>query len=115
MKEACELAERLHIPSLILWHTEDKNISGRKSSIQVKEKSFTTDSFSYPTTGKSSSFEYKLDLTEVWRTRPETDHVRCGEGMAESSVPVGRLVVEGNPAGTNCCGTVCTLWSAQQC
>ena len=30
VKEACELAERLQIPNLILWHTEDKNIKVRK-------------------------------------------------------------------------------------
>ena len=33
-----------------------------------------------------------------------TDHVRCGEGMAESSVPVGSWLWRGNPAGMNCCG-----------
>lgn len=30
VREACELAERLHIPNLVLWHTEDKNIKKRK-------------------------------------------------------------------------------------
>lgn len=30
VKEACELAESMHIPNLVLWHTEDKNISDRK-------------------------------------------------------------------------------------
>lgn len=30
VKEACELAERLQIPNLILWHTEDKNLKTRK-------------------------------------------------------------------------------------
>lgn len=30
VKEACELAKRLAIPSLVLWHTEDKNIAERK-------------------------------------------------------------------------------------
>lgn len=30
VKEACELAERLRIPSLILWHTEDKTIKERR-------------------------------------------------------------------------------------
>ena len=35
------------------------------------------------------------DLTEVWRTRPERTMSGVVRGMAESSVPVGRLVVEG--------------------
>ena len=30
VKEACELAERLRIPSLILWHTEDRTIENRR-------------------------------------------------------------------------------------
>lgn len=30
VKEACELAEHYHIPNLVLWHTEDKNIKVRK-------------------------------------------------------------------------------------
>lgn len=31
VKEACELAERLQIPTLLLWHTEDSHISERKA------------------------------------------------------------------------------------
>lgn len=30
VKDACELAARMQIPNLILWHTEDKNIDHRK-------------------------------------------------------------------------------------
>lgn len=30
VKDACELAERLHVKNLILWHTEDKNYEDRK-------------------------------------------------------------------------------------
>ena len=30
MKEACELAEGLGIPNLVLWHTEDKQLDQRK-------------------------------------------------------------------------------------
>lgn len=30
VKDACELADQLHIKNLILWHTEDKNLSHRK-------------------------------------------------------------------------------------
>ncbi len=32
VKEACELAESLHIPNLVLWHTEDKTIKTRKAN-----------------------------------------------------------------------------------
>ena len=30
VKDACELATRLSIPNLVLWHTEDKSILHRK-------------------------------------------------------------------------------------
>ena len=30
VREACQLAEQLSIPNLVLWHTEDKNLSLRK-------------------------------------------------------------------------------------
>lgn len=30
VKDACELAEKLNIPNLVLWHTEDKSIEKRK-------------------------------------------------------------------------------------
>ena len=30
VKDACELAEELHVPNLLLYHTEDKNITHRK-------------------------------------------------------------------------------------
>ena len=44
------------------------------------------------------------DLTEVWRTRPERTMSGVVRGMAESSVPLGRLSWRGNPVGMNCCG-----------
>ena len=31
VKEACELAEELNIPNLVLWHTEDKQLAQRKA------------------------------------------------------------------------------------
>lgn len=31
VKEACTLAEELKIPNLVLWHTEDKNLTKRKA------------------------------------------------------------------------------------
>lgn len=30
VKDACELAQQLHIPNLVLWHTEDHSINHRK-------------------------------------------------------------------------------------
>ena len=30
VKDACELAQRLGVPHLVLWHTEDKNYDRRK-------------------------------------------------------------------------------------
>ena len=30
VKDACELAETLHVKNLLLYHTEDKNLSARK-------------------------------------------------------------------------------------
>ncbi len=30
VKEACELAQSMNIPNLVLWHTEDKGLSSRK-------------------------------------------------------------------------------------
>ena len=43
-------------------------------------------------------------LTEVGRTRPERTMSGVVGGLAESSVPGGRLSWGGNPAGMNCCG-----------
>lgn len=37
VKEACELAEQLHIPNLILWHTEDKSTVGRRKELYCAE------------------------------------------------------------------------------
>ena len=30
VREACELAESMNIPNLVLWHTEDSNVAGRQ-------------------------------------------------------------------------------------
>lgn len=40
VKEACELAEQLHIPNLVLWHTEDKNIQERKKRYTAEGRLF---------------------------------------------------------------------------
>ena len=40
VKDACELAEYLKIPNLVLWHTEDKNIRKRKSLYKKEAKKY---------------------------------------------------------------------------
>ncbi len=37
VKDACELAEQLHIPNLILWHTEDKSTVGCRRERYIAE------------------------------------------------------------------------------
>lgn len=48
VREACELAERLHIPHLVLWHTEDKNLKERKRRYTAEGKQFYRGSLSVP-------------------------------------------------------------------
>lgn len=44
VKDACELAERMHIPRLVLWHTEDSHYSERKELyIQEGQKYYSGD------------------------------------------------------------------------
>ncbi len=40
VKDACELAERLHVENLILYHTEDKNIENRRASYYSEGKPY---------------------------------------------------------------------------
>lgn len=40
VKEACELAEGLHIPNVVLWHTEDKTAPNRKELYTQEGKGF---------------------------------------------------------------------------
>ena len=42
VKEACELAQGLHIPNLVLWHTEDKTILTRKQAYTAEGEQFYT-------------------------------------------------------------------------
>lgn len=37
VKEACELAEALQIPNLVLWHTEDKSTVGNRKELYTAE------------------------------------------------------------------------------
>lgn len=40
VKEACELAESLHIPNLVIWHTEDKKPLERKTLYTAEGKEY---------------------------------------------------------------------------
>ena len=40
VKDACELAQKLHVPNLVLYHTEDKNIQNRKELYSVEGESY---------------------------------------------------------------------------
>ena len=40
VKDDCELAESLHIPNLVLWHTEDKDIAHRKERYTKEGKEY---------------------------------------------------------------------------
>ena len=40
VKDACELAESLRIPNLVLWHTEDKDLRHRKERYLAEGKRY---------------------------------------------------------------------------
>ena len=40
VKDACELAEKLGVPNLVLYHTEDKNIENRKALYTEEGKAY---------------------------------------------------------------------------
>ena len=40
VKDACELAESLGIPNLVLWHTEDSNVAGRERLYKSEGKRY---------------------------------------------------------------------------
>lgn len=40
VKDACQLAEELHVKNLLLYHTEDKNISNRRELYQEEGKKY---------------------------------------------------------------------------
>lgn len=48
VKDACELAESLHIPNLVLWHTEDKDIKNRKANYTDEGKRYYSGSLYVP-------------------------------------------------------------------
>ena len=57
VKEASELAESLKIPNLVLWHTEDKNLSQRKALYSAEGKEYYHGNLFVPDDGEI------LDLT----------------------------------------------------
>ena len=40
VKDACELAEKLHVKNLLLYHTEDKNLSARKKLYRAEGQQY---------------------------------------------------------------------------
>ncbi len=48
VKEACELAEELHIPDLVLWHTEDDTYGDRKKLYIAEGQRFYTGNLHVP-------------------------------------------------------------------
>lgn len=40
VKDVCQLAKKLHIPNLVLWHTEDKTLSCRKTAYTAEGREY---------------------------------------------------------------------------
>ena len=40
VKDACELAQTLHIQNLVLWHTEDKDMKHRQGKYLAEGKQY---------------------------------------------------------------------------
>lgn len=52
VKEACELAEQLYIPNLVLWHTEDKSLVHRKEFYTKEGKKYYSGNLIVPDDGE---------------------------------------------------------------
>lgn len=52
VREACQLAERLHIPNLVLWHTEEKNLSRRKILYTAEGRNYYSGNLFVPDDGE---------------------------------------------------------------
>ncbi|WP_281533156.1 MBL fold metallo-hydrolase [Anaerocolumna aminovalerica] len=52
VKDACQLAEELKIPNLLLWHTEDKNILSRKTLYMEEGKQYYSGNLFIPNDGE---------------------------------------------------------------
>ncbi len=53
VKEACELAEELNIPNLVLWHTEDDNYTDRKELYTAEGRKFYSGNLLVPRDGET--------------------------------------------------------------
>lgn len=56
VKDVCEMAERLCIPNLVLWHTEEKNLARRRELYTLEGKQFYTGNLIVPEDGDVISF-----------------------------------------------------------
>ncbi len=54
--DACRLAEELHIPNLVLWHTEDKDLARRKDTYTAEGREYYHGSLYVPNDGEILSF-----------------------------------------------------------
>lgn len=54
--DACRLAEELHIPNLVLWHTEDKDLAYRKDTYTAEGREYYHGSLYVPNDGEILSF-----------------------------------------------------------
>ncbi len=52
VREACILAEELHIPNLVLWHTEDKDLPHRKEAYTKEGKEYYSGNLYVPDDGE---------------------------------------------------------------
>ncbi len=52
VRDACELAAELHIPNLVLWHTEDKSIDHRKELYLAEGRQYYTGNLYVPNDGE---------------------------------------------------------------
>lgn len=54
--DACRLAEKLHIPNLVLWHTEDKDLAHRKDAYTAEGREYYHGNLYVPNDGEILSF-----------------------------------------------------------
>ena len=54
--DACKLAEELHIPNLVLWHTEDRDLARRKATYTAEGQAYYHGNLYVPDDGEILSF-----------------------------------------------------------
>ncbi len=59
VKEACEAAEALGVPHLVLWHTEDKDLAHRKARYSEEGRAFYSGDLQVPNDGEILSLARK--------------------------------------------------------